>query len=105
MDSELKILLALYAEDVMRAVEREVRAVEALVRKKYPGAEYIELEPMSVDARAWICNSSFVVHVKACTLTWRFLLLIDFFSQTVWQLMTILKQNCAVSKVRVWIGI
>ncbi|KAL7567544.1 hypothetical protein ACA910_016964 [Epithemia clementina (nom. ined.)] len=50
MDSELKILLALYAEDVMRAVEREVRTVEALIRKKYPGAEYIELEPMSVDA-------------------------------------------------------
>ena len=50
MDSELKILLALYAEDVMRAVEREVRTVEALIRTRYPGAEYIELEPMSVDA-------------------------------------------------------
>lgn len=50
MDSELKILLALYAEDVMRAVEREVKTVESLIRKKYPGAEYIELEPMSINA-------------------------------------------------------
>ena len=49
MDQELQVLLALYAEDVMRAVEREVRHVEAQIRKKYPGAEYIELEPMSMD--------------------------------------------------------
>jgi hypothetical protein len=50
MDDELKVLLALYAEDVMRTVEREVRHVEAQIRKKYPGAEFIELEPMSMDA-------------------------------------------------------
>lgn len=50
MEDELQILLALYAEDVMRTVEREVRHVETLIRKKYPGAEYIELEPMSLDA-------------------------------------------------------
>jgi zinc transporter 9 len=50
MDEELQVLLALYAEDVMRTVEREVRHVEAQVRKKYPGAEYIELEPMSAHA-------------------------------------------------------
>jgi solute carrier family 30 (zinc transporter), member 9 len=50
MDEELQVLLALYAEDVMRTVEREVRHVEAQIRLKYPGAEYIELEPMSVDA-------------------------------------------------------
>ena len=49
MDEELQVLLALYAEDVMRTVEREVRNVEAQIRKQYPGAEYIELEPMSVD--------------------------------------------------------
>lgn len=48
MDTELQILLALYAEDVMRTAEREVRHVETLIRKKYPGAEYIELEPMSM---------------------------------------------------------
>lgn len=50
MDSELKVVLAFYAEDVMRTVEREVRHVEALIRQKYPSAEYIELEPMSADA-------------------------------------------------------
>jgi solute carrier family 30 (zinc transporter), member 9 len=50
MDDELQVLLALYAEDVMRSVEREVRHVEALIRSKYPGAEYIELEPFSLDA-------------------------------------------------------
>ena len=49
MDEELNVLLALYAEDVMRAVEREVRHVEAQIRQKYPGAEFIELEPMSKD--------------------------------------------------------
>jgi DNA polymerase III delta prime subunit len=49
-DRELQVLLSLYAEDVMRTVEREVRHVEALIRQKYPEAEYIELEPMSVDA-------------------------------------------------------
>jgi zinc transporter 9 len=50
MDQELQVLLALYAEDVMRTVEREVRHVEAQIRKQYPGAEYIELEPMSMFA-------------------------------------------------------
>jgi zinc transporter 9 len=50
MDEELQVLLALYAEDVMRTVEREVRQVEAQIRQKYPGAEFIELEPMSMDA-------------------------------------------------------
>lgn len=50
MDEELQVLLALYAEDVMRAVEREVRHIESTIRKKFPGAEYIELEPMSMDA-------------------------------------------------------
>ena len=49
MDTELRVLLALYAEDVMRAVEREIRHVEAQIRLKHPGAEFIELEPMSLD--------------------------------------------------------
>lgn len=49
MDEELQVLLSLYAEDVMRTVEREVRHVEAQIRLKYPGAEFIELEPMSVE--------------------------------------------------------
>jgi solute carrier family 30 (zinc transporter), member 9 len=50
MEDDLQVLLALYSEDVIRTVEREVRNVEAQIRKQYPGAEYIELEPMSVDA-------------------------------------------------------
>ena len=35
MDTELQVLLALYAEDVMRTVEREVRHVEAKIRLSY----------------------------------------------------------------------
>jgi len=50
LDTELRVLLSWYAEDVMRTVEREVRHVEAEIRKRYPGAEFIELEPMSKDA-------------------------------------------------------
>lgn len=50
LDQELRVLLSWYAEDVMRTVEREVRKVEADIRKSYPGAEFIELEPMSKDA-------------------------------------------------------
>jgi zinc transporter 9 len=50
LDQELRVLLSWYAEDVMRSVEREVRHVEAAIRKSYPGAEFIELEPMSKDA-------------------------------------------------------
>jgi hypothetical protein len=34
----------------MRTVEREVRNIEAEIRREYPGAQYIELEPMSKDA-------------------------------------------------------
>jgi zinc transporter 9 len=47
LDTELRVLLSWYAEDVMRTVEREVRHVEAEIRKEYPAAEFIELEPMS----------------------------------------------------------
>ena len=44
---EVTLLLAWYAEDVMRVVEREVREAEEQVRHKYPEAMYIELEPDS----------------------------------------------------------
>lgn len=44
---EVKLLLAWYAEDVMRAVEQEVKEAEAQIRLKYPEALYIELEPDS----------------------------------------------------------
>jgi zinc transporter 9 len=47
---DLRVLLAWYAEDVMRAVEREIRHIEEEIRHKYPSAQYIELEPMSKDA-------------------------------------------------------
>ncbi|KAL7539292.1 hypothetical protein ACHAXR_009159 [Thalassiosira sp. AJA248-18] len=50
LDRDLRVLLSWYAEDVMRAVEREVRHIEEEIRIKYPAAQYIELEPMSKDA-------------------------------------------------------
>lgn len=59
-DQELQVLLSWYAEDVIRAVEREVRHIEALIRHKYPGAEYIELEPMSKDADKFAIDDSLV---------------------------------------------
>lgn len=58
-DQELQVLLSWYAEDVIRAVEREVRYIEALIRQKYPGAEFIELEPMSKDADRFAIDDSF----------------------------------------------
>ncbi|KAG5183252.1 cation efflux family-domain-containing protein [Tribonema minus] len=45
--SELHVLLALYAEDVARVIEREVKAAEAAIRETYPEAAFIELEPDS----------------------------------------------------------
>jgi zinc transporter 9 len=59
LDEELEVLLSWYAEDVMRAVEREVRHIEAMIRHKYPGAEYIELEPMSKHADQFAIDDSF----------------------------------------------
>jgi zinc transporter 9 len=47
LEKDLRVLLSWYAEDVMRTAEREVRSIEAEIRKQYPGAEFIELEPMS----------------------------------------------------------
>jgi zinc transporter 9 len=59
LDGELQVLLSWYAEDVIRAIEREVRHVEAMIRQKYPGAEYIELEPMSKHADRFAIDDSF----------------------------------------------
>lgn len=42
---EIKLLLAWYAEDVMRTVEQEVKDVEIEIKQKYPTAMFIELEP------------------------------------------------------------
>jgi len=44
---EVKLLLSWYAEDVMRAVEQEVKDVETQIRLSYPEAVFIELEPDS----------------------------------------------------------
>jgi len=44
---EVKLLLSWYAEDVMRTVEQEVKDAEAEVKRRYPEALYIELEPDS----------------------------------------------------------
>ena len=43
----------------MRAVEREIRHIEAMIRQKYPGAEYIELEPMGKDSDKFAIDDSF----------------------------------------------
>ena len=43
MERDLKVLLAWYAEDVVRVVEREVKELEAQIRTKYPEAAFIEL--------------------------------------------------------------
>lgn len=59
LEGELQVLLSWYAEDVIRAVEREVRHIEAMIRQKYPGAEYIELEPMSKHADRFAIDDSF----------------------------------------------
>jgi len=45
--NEIRLLLAWYAEDVMRTVEKEVQEVENQIRLEYPEAVYIELEPDS----------------------------------------------------------
>jgi zinc transporter 9 len=59
LDEDLEVLLSWYAEDVIRAVEREVRHIEAVIRQQYPGAEYIELEPMSKYVDRFAIDDSF----------------------------------------------
>ncbi|GBG27689.1 Zinc transporter 9 [Hondaea fermentalgiana] len=44
---DIEVLMSWYAEDVTRLVEREVRDIEVAIRKKYPAAAFIELEPDS----------------------------------------------------------
>lgn len=50
LEEDLPLLLAWYAEDVTRLVEKEVKLVEALIRTKYPEAAFIELEPDSKES-------------------------------------------------------
>lgn len=64
LDQDLRVLLSWYAEDVMRTVEREVRNVENEIRREYPGAQYIELEPMSKDADRFAIDDGLEASLK-----------------------------------------
>jgi len=64
LDQDLRVLLSWYAEDVMRTVEREVKFIESEIRKQYPGAQYIELEPMSKDADRFAIDDGMEAQIK-----------------------------------------
>jgi len=64
LDQDLRVLLSWYAEDVMRTVEREVRNIEFEIRKEYPGAQFIELEPMSKDADRFAIDDGLEASLK-----------------------------------------
>ena len=91
------VLLAFYSEDVMRTVEREVRKSEAMIRQKYPGAEYIELEPMSVDVDRLAIDGTAIQSKTSSYMRQVYSLsplLCSFFAQT------ISRRNCDESKVK-----
>ena len=50
LHSDLPLIFAWYAEDITRLVETEVKDVEREIRKRYPQAAFIELEPDSKDS-------------------------------------------------------
>ncbi|CEG46292.1 zinc transporter [Plasmopara halstedii] len=50
LDKDLPLILAWYAEDVTRLVEKEVQEVEEVIRSIYPEAAFIELEPDSKES-------------------------------------------------------
>ena len=64
LDKDLRVLLSWYAEDVMRSAEREIKFIEAQIRKEYPGAEYIELEPMSKDSDRFAIDDGMEAQLK-----------------------------------------
>lgn len=64
LHQDLRVLLSWYAEDVMRTVENEVRHIEAEIREAYPGAQYIELEPMSKDADRFAIDDGMEAQLK-----------------------------------------
>lgn len=64
LDQDLRVLLSWYAEDVMRTVEREVKNIESQIRREYPGAQYIELEPMSKDADRFAIDDGMEAQLK-----------------------------------------
>ena len=49
LKADLPLMLAWYAEDVTRLVEKEVKASESPIRESFPQAVHIELEPDSKD--------------------------------------------------------
>jgi zinc transporter 9 len=49
LEEDLPVLLAWYAEDVTRLVEKEVKDAENEIRSRFPAAAFIELEPDSTD--------------------------------------------------------
>ncbi|KAI9913144.1 hypothetical protein PsorP6_005740 [Peronosclerospora sorghi] len=50
LENDLPLILAWYAEDVTRLVEKEVQEVEEVIRSIYPEAAFIELEPDSKES-------------------------------------------------------
>lgn len=50
LEKDLPLILAWYAEDVTRLVEKEVQEVEDEIRLFYPEAAFIELEPDSKES-------------------------------------------------------
>jgi zinc transporter 9 len=50
LENDLPLILAWYAEDVTRLVEKEVQEVEEVIRGIYPEAAFIELEPDSKES-------------------------------------------------------
>ena len=64
LDRDLHVLLSWYAEDIMRAAEREIRHIEEEIRTKYPAAQYIELEPMSKDADRYAINDGMEAQLR-----------------------------------------
>lgn len=64
LESELRVLLSWYAEDVIRTAEREVKEIEVEIRRRYPGAEYIELEPMSKDSDRFAIDDGMTAQLR-----------------------------------------
>ena len=48
----------------MRSAEREIKYIEAQIRERYPGAEYIELEPMSKDSDRFAIDDGMEAQLK-----------------------------------------
>merc|ERR1711862_680827 len=64
ISQDLPLLLIWYAEDVVRVVEKEVRVAEAEIRRVYPGATYIELEPDSKFSNRYAVDDGMETRLK-----------------------------------------